>query len=53
MIASVQPPRADEGSSERLGDRDVRVLAEEKQVPIEIDPSMPYLATALIQEVGA
>jgi hypothetical protein len=30
----------------------LRVLADEKRVPIEIDPSMPYLATALIQEVG-
>jgi hypothetical protein len=30
----------------------LRVLAEEKCVPIEIDPFMPYLATALIQEVG-
>ena len=30
----------------------LRLLAEERRVPIEVDDTMPYLAAALIQEVG-
>jgi hypothetical protein len=30
----------------------LRVLAEEKKVPMEIDPSLPFLAAALIKEMG-
>lgn len=29
----------------------LRLLAEEKNVPIRVDPSLPYLATALIKEI--
>ena len=31
----------------------LRVLAEEKHVPIEVEPELPYLAVSLIKEVGA
>ena len=32
--------------------RHLRLLAQEKNVPIRVDPSLPYLATALIKELA-
>lgn len=31
--------------------RHLRLLAQEKNVPIRVDPALPYLATALIKEL--